>query len=126
MGQTREDVRRIALEMPHAIELPHRGSPSFRVEMRIFCTMPTDADWIVLKLERDDQLNMFEAHPEAVKPARHYAHHGWTYVMIAQIDAPLLRALGDPRTAFVNVHTARPGCLLSRVERMTASPSAAP
>ena len=30
---------------------------------------------------------------------------------------PLARALGDPRTAFVNVHTARPGCLLARVER---------
>lgn len=35
----------------------------------------------------------------------------------AEIDAPLSRALDDPRTAFVNVHTARPGCLLSRVER---------
>ena len=34
-----------------------------------------------------------------------------------EVDAPLERALGDPRTAFVNVHTARPGCLLSRVER---------
>jgi hypothetical protein len=33
------------------------------------------------------------------------------------VDAPLGRALDDPRTAFVNVHTARPGCLLSRVER---------
>jgi Protein of unknown function (DUF1203) len=33
------------------------------------------------------------------------------------IDAPLSHALSDPRTAFVNVHTARPGCLLSRVER---------
>ncbi len=34
-------------------------------------------------------------------------------------DAPALleRAFADPRTAFVNVHTARPGCLLSRVER---------
>ena len=31
--------------------------------------------------------------------------------------ALLERAIGDPRTAFVNVHTARPGCLLSRVER---------
>lgn len=30
--------------------------------------------------------------------------------------APLERALSDRRTAFVNVHTARPGCLLSRVE----------
>ena len=33
-------------------------------------------------------------------------------------DAPLDRALSDPRTKFVNVHTARPGCLLSRVERV--------
>jgi Protein of unknown function (DUF1203) len=33
------------------------------------------------------------------------------------IDAPLARALADPRTAFVNIHTAKPGCLLCRVER---------
>lgn len=35
----------------------------------------------------------------------------------ADVAAPLDRALSDPRTAFVNVHTARPGCMLSRVER---------
>ena len=33
------------------------------------------------------------------------------------VDGPLGRALGDARTAFVNIHTARPGCLLARVER---------
>lgn len=38
----------------------------------------------------------------------------------ALVDAPLQRALTDPRTAFVNVHTARPGCLLARVERLGA------
>ena len=27
------------------------------------------------------------------------------------------RAIGDERTAFVNIHTAKPGCLLCRVER---------
>lgn len=32
-------------------------------------------------------------------------------------DAPLARALADPRTSFVNIHTAKPGCLLTRVER---------
>ena len=37
-----------------------------------------------------------------------------------EVDRPLKRALDDPRTAFVNVHTARPGCLLVRVERVTA------
>lgn len=35
----------------------------------------------------------------------------------AEVDAPLDRALADPRTAFVNIHTARPGCLLTRVVR---------
>ncbi|MCB8874500.1 DUF1203 domain-containing protein [Acidisoma silvae] len=34
------------------------------------------------------------------------------------VDAPLDRALSDCRTAFVNIHTARPGCLLSLVERV--------
>lgn len=34
----------------------------------------------------------------------------------AVIDAPLDRALADPRTAFVNIHTARPGCLLTTVQ----------
>jgi hypothetical protein len=35
-----------------------------------------------------------------------------------EIDAALDRALGDARTAFVNIHTAKPGCLLCRVERV--------
>ncbi len=34
------------------------------------------------------------------------------------VDAPLERALGSAQTEFVNIHTARPGCLLSRVERI--------
>jgi len=33
------------------------------------------------------------------------------------VRGPLLRALDDPWTSFVNIHTARPGCLLTRVER---------
>ena len=35
----------------------------------------------------------------------------------AAVEAPLFRALADGRTRFVNVHTARPGCLLTAVER---------
>jgi hypothetical protein len=33
------------------------------------------------------------------------------------IDMALDRAIGDARTAFVNIQTAKPGCLLCRVER---------
>jgi hypothetical protein len=34
-----------------------------------------------------------------------------------EVDEPLQRALTDRRTAFVNIHTAKPGCLLCWVER---------
>jgi hypothetical protein len=34
--------------------------------------------------------------------------------------APLATALEDPRTAFVNIHTARPGCLLCAAEVIPA------
>jgi Protein of unknown function (DUF1203) len=33
------------------------------------------------------------------------------------VDTALTTALDDPRTSFVNIHTAKPGCLLCRVER---------
>jgi hypothetical protein len=33
------------------------------------------------------------------------------------VDEPLQRALTDARTVYVNIHTAKPGCMLCRVER---------
>ena len=35
-----------------------------------------------------------------------------------EVAAPLARALADPRTCYINIHTARPGCLLTAVERL--------
>jgi hypothetical protein len=38
--------------------------------------------------------------------------------------APILaRALADPRTRHVNIHTARPGCLLTAVEKLPSQPA---
>ena len=34
------------------------------------------------------------------------------------VDPVLDRAVSDPRTKFVNIHTAKPGCMLCRVERI--------
>ena len=34
-----------------------------------------------------------------------------------EVAALLDRRLADPRTAFIMVHTARPGCMLTRIER---------
>lgn len=75
-----EEVRRLALALPETYERPHRRQPTFWVRERIFCIAPEGEPHIVVKLERDDQLNMIEGHPDAVAPARLYSHHGWTHV----------------------------------------------
>lgn len=55
---------------------------------------------------------------------RAYDRDGMCLYDLGQVSAgadagpPLARALADPRTDFVNIHTARPGCLLCRVERV--------
>lgn len=41
----------------------------------------------------------------------------WTGTDLA---VPMQRALSDPRTAFLNIHTAGPGCLLTLIEPIAA------
>jgi hypothetical protein len=36
----------------------------------------------------------------------------------AEVEDPLRRALADTRTRFVNIHTAKPGCLLCTVDKI--------
>jgi hypothetical protein len=90
---TPDDVRHMALELPHALETIHRRAPSFRVNLRIFCLMPPGEAYIAVKLDREDQLNMIDGHPGVVTPAKHYAHHGWTQVLVDKADEQLIRTL---------------------------------
>ncbi|HSV02172.1 MAG TPA: MmcQ/YjbR family DNA-binding protein [Phenylobacterium sp.] len=98
-----EQLRRLALALPGAYEDTHRGKPAFRVAKRIFGMlsapggqgfMGLDADrTAVLKLDREDQLNMAAALPGAVQPAETYGHHGWTCVRLAAIEEAELARL---------------------------------
>jgi hypothetical protein len=93
MPIAREEVRALALALPQAIEMDHRRAPSYRVNGRIFCMIRPGEPYVVLKLDREDQLNMFEAHPGVVTPGKHYAHHGWTYLWLEGADAGLAATL---------------------------------
>ena len=100
---TPDDLRRAALALPAAYEDTHRGKPAFRVKAKIFALLSQpggqgflglDADDVaVLKLDREDQLNLAAAHPGAVTPTETYGHHGWTYVRLAEVDAETLALL---------------------------------
>ncbi len=107
-----DDLRRIALALPEAYEDTHRRRPAFRVEKRIFAMLGvtgngalfTSLGWddvAVVKLEREDQLNMAAAYPGAVEPTETYGHHGWTYLRLPDLDEAALTTL--LRLAFIHV-----------------------
>jgi hypothetical protein len=95
------DLRRFALALPQAYEDVHRRRPAFRVDKRIFAMLGvagspalfTSLGWddvAVVKLDRDDQLNMAAAFEGAVTPTETYGHHGWTYLRLDGLDEAAL------------------------------------
>lgn len=115
MPTTEADVRRLALALPEAYEDLHRGRPTFRVNKRIFAmlrgvtragrtgmfaALEGERPVALVKLDREDQLNLIEGHLGAVTPAE-YAHHGWTHVWLEAADEALLATV--IRLAWVNV-----------------------
>lgn len=109
---TAEDVRRIALALPQAHEDVHRHRPAFRVGTRIFAMLGVtgnaalfprldQADVVVVKLEREDQLDLAAVHDGAVEPTEAYGHHGWTYLRLDRLDEPTLALI--LRLAWTNV-----------------------
>jgi hypothetical protein len=100
---TGEDLRRLALALPEAYQDMHRGKPTFRVRKRIFAMLGQaggqgfmgldQSGFAVLKLDREDLLNMAAAYPAAVTPDADYPHHGWTHVRLGELDATALAIL---------------------------------
>lgn len=107
---TPEHFRRLALAMPEASEDVHRGKPTFRVNKKIFAMLggqfgssaSNDSMFgaldgaramALVKLVRDDQLNLCAAWPEAIEQAPAYPHHGWTFVWLDEIDAEALETV---------------------------------
>ncbi|MET0271491.1 MAG: MmcQ/YjbR family DNA-binding protein [Phenylobacterium sp.] len=108
---TAADVRRLALALPEACEDLHRGKPAFRVQARIFAMLGEPGgqgfmgldqpNLVLLKLDREDQLNMAAARPDAIRATDDYGRHGWTHVALDRLDAEALQTL--LRLAWINV-----------------------
>ena len=109
---TPADLRRLALALPEAYEDLHRRRPAFRVDKRIFAMLGVsgnrslfpglgDEGVAVLKLDREDQLNMTAAFEGAVAPTEDYGENGWTYLRLAELDDAAVTLL--LRLAWANV-----------------------
>ncbi len=90
---TDEDFRRIALELPEAVEGGHMGHADFRVGGKVFATLGyPDAGCGMVKLTLDQREIMVEAAPEVFRPVPGgWGGKGATYVTLAAADEATLR-----------------------------------
>jgi hypothetical protein len=89
---TKEDFRKLALELPGAVESAHMGHPDFRVGGKIFATLWPKDGWAMVKLTPDEQEAFVRAKPDvfaAVKGA--WGRGGATSVCLARCTRALAR-----------------------------------
>ena len=67
---TIDEFRRMALEIPTAVEQSHMNHPDFRVTGKIFASLGVpDENWGMVKLTPDQQRTFIEKAPEVFKPS---------------------------------------------------------
>jgi hypothetical protein len=99
---TEDDIRRLALALPEAVEADHHGIPSFRVAGKIFCTVNPELSRMMVKLDLEDQHNLAEAHPGVIEAVPGYwGRKGSTFVAYERADAALIATL--LQMSFANV-----------------------
>jgi predicted DNA-binding protein (MmcQ/YjbR family) len=91
---TSEDLRRIALALPGAVEADHFGMPSFRVGGKIFATIHLKEPRLMVKLDPEDQHNLAETHPDVVMPVPgSWGRKGSTFVAYQMADRAWVKML---------------------------------
>ena len=99
---TPDDIRRMALALPEAVEADHFGMPSFRVREKIFSTLHQAHPRMMVKLDPEDQRNLSEAHPGVVEAVPGYwGRKGSTFVWYERAGAALIEML--LATSYANV-----------------------
>ena len=92
---TADDFRKMALELPEAVELAHMEHPDFRVGGRIFATLGyPDAGWGVVMLSPAAQKRFCAAEPKVFVPVK----GAWGRGGSTQVNLKLAKK-GNVRTA---------------------------
>ena len=91
---TSDDIRRIALLLPEAEELPHFDRASFRVRGKIFATLHSNGEWVMLKLPAEVKEAVIQADPDAHVPLPGaWERSGSTQLRIGRMDSEKLADL---------------------------------
>ena len=104
---TTDEFRKMALEIPGAIERSHMNHPDFRVAGKIFASLGVpDQNWGMVKLTPEQQRAFIRKAPEVFKPCSGaWGRQGATNVHLAPAKATIVRMALD--TAAKNVAHAK-------------------
>ena len=94
---TIDKFRRIALEIPTAIERSHMNHPDFRVGGKVFASLGVpDESWGMVKLTTEQQRAFIKKAPKIFKPCSGaWGRQGYTNVYLASAKASIARAALD-------------------------------
>lgn len=91
---TADDVRRIALALPHTTEGIVRDSVRFRVGRIVYAALSPDETRLGFGFPREERAAMVAAEPQKfLMPAKADLRFRWLRVRLAAIDEPELREL---------------------------------
>lgn len=86
MTATGDDVRSYALALPATIEEFAWGMPIFKVERRLFLTLPEDETSMAVRCPIVDRDELVQAEPDKFWIAGHEANNPWVRVRLAALD----------------------------------------
>jgi len=89
---TVDDFRKLALDLPEAIESAHMNRPDFRVRNKIFATIWPDESWGMVKLTPQQQAMFVQAEPNVFMPVKGgWGRKGATNVKLEVADPTTVR-----------------------------------
>ncbi|WP_431940608.1 MmcQ/YjbR family DNA-binding protein [Nocardia grenadensis] len=86
MTATGDDVRSYALALPATTEELAWGMPIFKVERRLFLTLPEDETSMAVRCPIVDRDELVQAEPDKFWIAGHEAGNPWVRVRLAALD----------------------------------------
>lgn len=89
---TANDFRRLALELPEAVESAHMDHPDFRVSGKIFATLGPKEAWGMVKLAPDEQSLFLRTVPKSFEAfAGAWGKRGCTKVILDETEESAVR-----------------------------------
>lgn len=81
-----DDVRRIALSLPQAVEKELWSIPTFHVGGRMFLTVPDDQTSFAVRCPRHERAELIAAEPEKFWVPPHEAGSAWVRARLAALE----------------------------------------